>query len=82
MVIHPNQVNEVKDYNCSQLRLNLIKMIQDLGPHRVAEINFSFNNGDVINLLKQRGDALLIQDDDLINKIDRNLVLLMKKLNN
>jgi len=53
-----------------------------LGPHRVAEINFSFNNGDVINLLKQRGDALLIQNDDLINKIDRNLVLLMKKLNN
>jgi hypothetical protein len=75
-------VNEVKDYNCSQLRLNLIKMIQDLGPHRVAEINFSFNNGDVINLLKQRGDALLIQNDDLINKIDHNLVLLMKKLNN
>ena len=57
-------------------------MIQDLGPHRVAEINFSFNNGDVINLLKQRGDALLIQNDDLINKIDNNLVLLMKKLNN
>lgn len=56
------------------------------GSLKVADINFSFRNRHVLDLLKQRGEAILDNDEDLQRKLEKYIQKLIRnnheKLNN
>jgi len=55
----------------SQIRNNLINLFETQANHKIADIYFSFDNGDLIKLLINRGKAITFHDFDKVCKINQ-----------